>query len=266
MSGDGVIPATAAEASDRATLLRALPLYDGLSTDELRRLAMEARAERVARGRVLFEQGAPADAVWVLRRGAAKLLQAKPDGRPFVLRVVGPGEVLGADALAREPRYGVTAQTLCWSEALVWSEGAIARLMEAHPCLAVNALQILSGRIEELRARYRELATERVEQRLGRTLLRVCGHLHAVAPAGGDGARVEAEPIELPLSRRDLAELAGTTLFTVSRIVRAWERSGIVRAGRMRVTILRPGALGVEETPAGPAVEAASEGADAPRP
>jgi len=49
--------------------------------------------------------------------------------------------------------------------------------------------------------------------------------------------------IDFPLSRQDLAEITGTTLHTVSRILSAWEQRGIVTSGRRKIVITRPRAL-----------------------
>jgi len=77
--------------------------------------------------------------------------------------------------------------------------------------------------------RARELATERVASRVARTLLRL--------------ARQSGRPVDggilvdHPLSRQELAEMTGTTLYTVSRLLSAWEDAGLVEAGRERVTV-----------------------------
>jgi CRP/FNR family transcriptional regulator, nitrogen oxide reductase regulator len=89
-------------------------------------------------------------------------------------------------------------------------------------------------RLQELQNRYRELATERVEQRIARAVLRL-GKV-----TRSDDAAVS---ISFPLSRQDIAEMTGTTLHTVSRILSAWEQRGVVDGGRMRVVIRNPEAL-----------------------
>ena len=89
---------------------------------------------------------------------------------------------------------------------------------------------VFSRQIEELLQRVRELTTERVEQRVARAVRRLIG------PAEGTAAPCLDRP--LPLSRQDLAELTGATLFTVSRIMSAWEQQGIVASGRQRVVVL----------------------------
>ncbi len=102
-----------------------------------------------------------------------------------------------------------------------WAAVDILRLIEQHPRIGANALREVGGRTEEFMTRFRELATEPVAKRLARALLRL-------APAG------EAE---LALTRQDLAELTGTTLYTVSRIISGWEQEGLVRSGRRRIAI-----------------------------
>jgi CRP-like cAMP-binding protein len=85
--------------------------------------------------------------------------------------------------------------------------------------------------IQEMQARYRELATEKVERRIAHALLRLTAQL---------GTRNETGQIELPFTRQELAEMSGTTLFTVSRTLSEWERRGLVETGRERVTIRTP--------------------------
>ncbi len=97
--------------------------------------------------------------------------------------------------------------------------------------MAVNALRFLAGRLHELQDRYRELATERVERRVARAVLRLARQAGRKTDAG--------ILIDLPLSRQDLAEMTGTTLYTVSRILSSWESAGLVEVGRERVVIKR---------------------------
>jgi CRP-like cAMP-binding protein len=96
-------------------------------------------------------------------------------------------------------------------------------------------LEVVAGHYRRLLDRYQELATERVERRVARALLRLA---RQVGQKEEDGVL-----IGLPLSREDLAEMTGTTLYTVSRILSGWEHQGLVEAGRERVFIRDPHAL-----------------------
>jgi CRP-like cAMP-binding protein len=108
-------------------------------------------------------------------------------------------------------------------------------LLETEPRVAVNALRFIAARYHDLQRRYRQLMTERVERRLARALLRL---VHDA------GRRVDAGiEITFPVSRQDIAEMTGTTLYTVSRLLSAWEAQGIVQSGRQHIVLTKPHAL-----------------------
>ncbi len=89
-------------------------------------------------------------------------------------------------------------------------------------------MKLMTGYIQEMQERYRELATEKVERRIARTLLRLSAQM-GVTNADGD--------TELAFTRQELAEMSGTTLFTASRVLSEWEKQGLVESGRERVVI-----------------------------
>jgi CRP-like cAMP-binding protein len=109
------------------------------------------------------------------------------------------------------------------------------QLLESHNQIALNALGFVASRLHDLQRRYRQAMTERVERRVARTLLRLVREA---------GRRVDhGVEIDFPISRQDIAEMTGTTLFTVSRLLSAWEDRGIVRSGRQRIVLTKPHAL-----------------------
>jgi CRP-like cAMP-binding protein len=96
-------------------------------------------------------------------------------------------------------------------------------------------LEFVAGRLHDLQRRYRQLTTERVERRVARTLLRLAGE------AGRDGRH--GNEIDFPITRQDVAEMTGTTLYTVSRLISTWQKQGILRGGRQRIVVRSPDAL-----------------------
>ena len=116
-----------------------------------------------------------------------------------------------------------------------WDYESSIRLMERYPQISLNGLRLVASRFRELQDRYRELSTERVEQRVARALMRL---------ARQAGKRTdEGVLLDLPLSRQDLGEMTGTTLYTVSRIMSRWEQYGLVVTGRERIVIRNPHGL-----------------------
>lgn len=107
--------------------------------------------------------------------------------------------------------------------------------METHPRVALNTIHHLAQRVQELQQRNLELATERVERRIAHVLLRL---------VRASGRKAETGIlIDFPLSRQDIAEMSGTTLYTVSRTLNAWQQKGLVEIGRERVLICNPHGL-----------------------
>jgi CRP-like cAMP-binding protein len=232
-------------------LLQQVPLLQGLGSNELAAVAEAAKLCQLEGEQFFFRQGSTADTAYVLLRGRVKLTQSTPEGTQVVLRFIGPGDLFGAMAAFEGQVYPVSAQAVRWCRALCWKGRTIAALMETHPRIAFNALRELSARLQDLRERYRELATERVERRVAHALIRLA---QQAGWQTEDGLL-----IDMPLSRQDLAEMTGTTLYTVSRILSSWERSGLIETGRQRVTILKPPGLRAvaEDLPEKPAKRAA---------
>lgn len=235
--------------SDRANLVRTLadgPLLRGLSADALEQVADRATEKRVAAGETLFREGEPATALYLVVSGRIKLTQVSADGHEVILRFVGPGDAVAALALFEDTAYPLTASAVSESVLLAWHRDVVQELFQRHPPLAVNAMRLLSKRLREVQERFRELATERVAQRIARALLRLVRQA---------GRRMEGGVlVDIPLSRQDLAEMTGTTLYTVSRVLSEWEARGILESGRERVLVKRPHALVAlsEDLPNGP--------------
>src|SRR3546814_1222752 len=92
--------------------------------------------------------------------------------------------------------------------------------MQRHSRIAINMVAIVGKRLGEAQERLRELATQSADRRIARTLLRL---LDQAGCRTGDGLR-----IDFPLRRKDIADIAGTTLHTASRILAAWQRDGLL--------------------------------------
>lgn len=204
----------------------------GLPEPARRALAATALPRDGLRGTPLFHQGDPARHLYLVLSGRVKLTQVGADGQEVIVRHIGPGEILGGIALVEGASYPVTGEVLESGRLLTWPREVLLELARDHPDLALLTTGIIAGRMHEIQERFRELATQRVAQRIARALLRL------VRQAGR--RTDEGVEIDLPLSRQDLAELTGTTLYTVSRTLSAWEGEGIVAVGRERVVVVRP--------------------------
>lgn len=215
-----------------ADLLRAVPLFSGLDERAIRNVLESARSRSLEAGAIVFREGDPAESFFVVLAGSVKLTQLTPEGHQVVLRLVGPGDAFGGVAAFGGATYPITAEAVTGASTYEWQGAVMAGLMERHPALAMNALRFVAARLHDLQVQYRQLATERVERRIARALLRLVQQA---------GRRVEAGVlIDLPLSREDVAQMTGTTLYTVSRTVSRLEAEGVLETGRQRMVVRNP--------------------------
>jgi CRP-like cAMP-binding protein len=213
------------------TLARA-PLFKGLKQNELELALQIARLRRLERQDFFFHQDTDATTFYVIIEGRVRLSQLTPEGHQVILRFLGPGDGMGIIVALSNTTYPVSAEAVTDCSALSWNRTSIVELMEQLPRLAVNAMLLVTERFHDLQNRYRELATERVERRVARALLRL------TRQAGQRSSK--GILLDIPLTRQDLAEMTGTTLFTVSRTCSKWENDGLIETGRGKFIILRP--------------------------
>lgn len=215
----------------RTELLRSVGLFRGLEREDLAAVAEAAREQPFSRDETLFSQGDDATHGFVVGWGRIRLDKVTPEGQNVVLRHMGPGDMIGIVAVLRRIPFPATPVALEDGLALSWSAGCFAELMNRFPPIALNAIDVVGGRVEELQRRLQEVATQRVEQRIAATLLRL---------ANQSGRKVE-DGIEIPfaLSRQDLAEMTATTLHTVSRTLSAWDGEGILESRRSSHLVIR---------------------------
>ena len=215
--------------SSHIDLLRPVALFTGLDGPALRSVSDAARIRESKAGVSFFREGDPAESFFVVQSGSVKLTQVTPEGHQVVLRLIGAGDPFGGVAAFGGGAYPVSAEAVTDVTALEWPGPVMASLMETYPKLAINAVRFVAARLHELQVQYRQLATEKVERRVARALLRLGEQA---------GRRTEAGIlIDLPLSREDIAQMTGTTLYTVSRIISRFEADGLVEAGRQHIVI-----------------------------
>jgi CRP-like cAMP-binding protein len=211
------------------SLLKTLALFERMEDAGLDDILAKAVSRRYAVGVNVFEQGQAADQFFVLLHGRLRVTQVTSSGQQVIVRMVNPGDLFGIAKALRRSDYPGTSTAVTESIALAWPMSEWDALFERHPALALNAMQTVGGRLQEAHTRMRELSTEDVERRVAHTVLRLAKQ--SGKPEAG-GTR-----IDFPVSKQDIAEMAGTTLHTVSRILTAWEGQDLVQGGRQKLLV-----------------------------
>ena len=211
------------------TLVRKLPVFSGMEETAFNQLMSHGTQRIVPKNSAVFQQGQEANLFYLLVQGRLKVTQVTADGQQIIVRVVNPGDLFGfAMALGRKD-YPGTPVALVDSSVLAWPMEMMSDFMARNPTLAVNTMQMIGSRLDAAHSRIREISTQEVEQRVAHAIIRLLGE---AGVKDKEGIR-----IDFPVSRQDIAELTGTTLHTVSRIISQWQSKGWVEGGRKSLLV-----------------------------
>lgn len=214
------------------SLIAGLPQFKGLEPVDLDHVIEQARSKHVARDVAIFEQGGKADSFFLLLRGHVRVVKVTPDGQQVIVRYISAGELLGIAQALGLTNYPANAIAAVDCIVLIWPSRLWTEFAEHYPAFGAATYKSIGNRLQEAHDRATEISTEQVEQRVAHALLRL------VNQTGRKNE--EGILIDFPISRQDIAEMTGTTLHTVSRLLTNWESRGLVKSGRQKVTVVEP--------------------------
>ena len=204
-------------------------LFAGLPAADLPTIMAAGRSYEVAQGEFFFHQGEESTMLYCIVAGRVKLSRVTADGQQVIVDYFGPGEGLGIIMALNEQPYPLSAEAIEPCLAVGWRRDVMLQLMADNAQLALNGLRMVGQRFTQMQSRFQELATQRVEQRVARALLRLVRQF---------GRRVdEGVLIDIALSREELAQMTGTNLYNVSRILSKWEHAGWIVSARKHVIL-----------------------------
>jgi CRP-like cAMP-binding protein len=216
-------------------ILRRSEMFAGLTAEALEAVGAAGTVRRLCAGTRIFAQGDPGTSGHSLLEGRVKIVQTRADGGQSVLRFIGPGEMYGTVAALMNQSFPADAVAVVDSVEIWWTIPAFRQLIRAYPEIGLRSTAAAGSRLLDLQSRMGELTGERVEQRLARTLLRLMEKAGRPTAAGIE--------IDFPITRQDLAEMAGSTLHTVSRTLAALDQRGVTGSARRRIVVRDPRAL-----------------------
>lgn len=217
------------------TLVSGLPPFRGLTPSQQDALLEAARSSRYPKDATIFHQEEEAHSFFLLLDGHIRVVRTTPDGDQVIARYINQGELFGIAPAIGRATYPANAVAAVDCVALAWPSRLWHDFSVRFPSFTASTYATVGKRLQETQQRVVELSTEQVEQRVALALLRLVKQA---------GRKTEAGiVIDFPITRQDIAEMTGTTLHTVSRLLSAWEERGLVRGGRQKVTVTDPHGL-----------------------
>lgn len=228
------------------TVLHRTPFFAPLSHSEVHQIAKHFRQVDFASGEPIHHYGTEARRLEIVAAGTVKLTRPTTTGRDVLLEILGPGSFFGSVDLLGQSTYGETATASTDCCILVVTTEEFRRILQEHPVAAIAALEYVAGRLQAAHDSIEQLSAYPVERRVATTLLKLAGTLGRETDQG--------LLVDMPLSRQDLADMTGTTVETVSRVMSRLRQDGLIDSGRRWVAIVDR-----------PALEALAEGETDPR-
>jgi CRP/FNR family transcriptional regulator, nitrogen oxide reductase regulator len=207
-------------------------IFDGLTDGERQEWLARAARASLKKGHTLARQGDAATHFCLVESGFLKILQLTAEGTEVIVRFVAPGDPFGGVVALGNAIYPVTAVVAQPAVVHSWTRADVDELLAKTPQVRVNIMREMATHMTDALTRVRELTTARVGQRLAQTLLRLTRQCGQPNPGG--------VLIAQPLTRQELADLTGTTLYTVSRTLARWESMGLVESQKRLLLVKSP--------------------------
>ncbi|MDV2989236.1 MAG: Crp/Fnr family transcriptional regulator [Dehalogenimonas sp.] len=201
--------------------LRRAYLFSSSKETDLTEIVSKSEVKKYEAGEYLFWEGDPPEFFYLLTEGRVKVMKHGSLGRETVVAFFSPGDIFGEVAVLENKPYPASCQAVAGTEVLTISRKTFNNFIERNPAVAMAMVAILSARLREAQSRLHDMAGERVEQRLARTLERLFSKIGS----------------ELPFTRQDLADMSGTTLETTVRFLSRLKEGGIISSRRGLVII-----------------------------
>lgn len=172
---------------------------------------------------------------YLLLDGHIRVLRTTPDGDQVIVLHIASGQLFGIAVALGHSHYPATAMATDPCFSLSWASRHWHDFVARYDGFATETYKAVGQRIDQMNDQMVEMATQHVEQRVAHAVLRLINQA---------GKKVETGiEIDFPITRQDIADMTGTTLHTVSRLLSAWERDGLVASSRRQLTVTEPHGL-----------------------
>jgi CRP-like cAMP-binding protein len=216
---------------ERRDLLRRIHLFADLTDRESDTILGVMREKSAPRGGAIFHQNDSGGGLYLILAGSVKISRTGRDGRDVTVAILAEGNFFGEMSLLDGQPRSASATAVLPSRLLVLDREHFQRHVLAQPRIVAKLLRELSKRLRAADQTIENLALGSVRDRLCHLL----GHLGRRAPAANGTGVIERSP-----THQELAEMIGSSRETVTRMLAAMEKEGLIAAGRRRITLLAP--------------------------
>jgi CRP-like cAMP-binding protein len=221
-----------------SAILSRVPIFSGLSDNELTFLSQHAVLRGFRPGEIVFSEGQPCVGLYVVQSGHVRIFKTSVNGREQVLNIDGPGSSVAELPVFDGGPYPASVAAVDEATLLFVSKQDFQSLCLTHPPVALKVLRVVGARLRRLVGIIEELSFTTVRHRLAAFLLRSAQREGKQTPAGTE--------ILLPANNQELASQIGTVRELVSRNLSRMQAAGLIQIDGRTVLISNLKALEAE--------------------
>jgi CRP/FNR family cyclic AMP-dependent transcriptional regulator len=215
-------------------LLRNVPLFAGLSDQDLDALAGSLGKRTFAKNMIIFHQGSLGQTLYIVESGKVRIFLLSESGQETTLNIYGAGDVFGEFSLLDGLPRSAGAVAMEKTVTLTLSREDFSRHLEACPKMALSIMQLLTLRLRFTTAQAESLAFLDVYGRVAMRLLDLAGRY------GTEKGSIE---LDLHLTQAELATWVAATRESVNKVLGAFRDQGLIAVEGQTITILDPEGL-----------------------
>lgn len=192
-------------------------LFDNVSPEARQAFLQRCERRDFRRGEHLFRAHDLANRVYFLESGLVKIYHLSPRGALTIFWFCAPGDLFGAGGIVGSAEQSVYAQSVDRAVVFTIARPAFEEVLQAHPAIALNVIKLLGARLRLACDAMSDRATEKVETRLARLLLRLAQNWGDATSAG--------VRFRVQISHQELANMIGASRQTINRVLQSYIRA-----------------------------------------
>jgi len=211
-------------------ILKNIPLFSELSDKDLQKITQVATRQRYHKDNLILIEEEIGSSMFIILDGRVKISRITDDGREVILSILSEGDFFGEMALLDGQKRSANVTSIDESMLMVIRREDFLQMLQDYPQIAINLLKELAQRIRKSDEHIKSLSLQDATGRVATTLLRI-------AEDSGVFRKGQVEISELPL-QQDLANMAGTSRETISRVIKSLIVDGYLRKEKGKIIII----------------------------
>jgi len=209
--------------------LKYIPLFSELSDDDLREISNLAVRQVYKKDNMILIEEEIGSTMFIILEGRVKISRISDDGREVILSILSEGDFFGEMSILDGQNRSANVVTLEDSKIMVIRREDFLQMLHDYPQIAINLLKELAQRLRRSDAQIKSLSLQNATGKVASTLLRIAD----------DSGKIHLGQVEIPRlpPQQDLANMAGTSRETISRVLKALTKQGYLKKEGSRLII-----------------------------